>query len=125
MSWLCFSRCLEGWKSLNDTSTDFLSYLTSLAFAGLSGTMARSYRLGTQCSEAELSGWRDLRKGKDVWDAANERIRLYSELGDAWVEELRNVSQIVLMTQSDMQHWSKRLINTWEGAVTGHPQRAA
>lgn len=99
-------------KDFNKTIIDYLSYLTTLWLTGANGVVRRSVRLTEKWRDAQLAAIETLTSEKGLGETSRSQVRILTELGDEWVEDMRNLAQVALMNQAEMQYWSRRFLQS-------------
>ena len=111
--------------SLTTALTDYVTYLNQLWLASSQGLVKRSFRLTDKCRNAQFEALKSAASGQALRDTARAQGNILVNLGEEWVEDVRNLAQVALMNQAEMHHWSKRLIRRWLDASKFPPLEAA
>lgn len=104
--------CQDNLEELSGTVNDYLTYSTTLWLTGAQGLVRRNFRLAEKWRDAQAAAVQSLSAGKGLRETARSQVQIVADLGDEWVEDVRNLAQVAIMNQAEMQHWSRRILRS-------------
>lgn len=115
------SICIIFWENLLDLEkiqAQFVNRLTQLTDAAVHSAEERAARLNTHCSVPALTNHSNLSSYEGFFALADAQAKIFTECGEACIEETRNVAQITMLTQDEMRVWADRWFKGWTEFVT-------
>ncbi len=98
---------------LERTHAEFVNRLATLANATFKSNKERAVRLNEYCGHPPLPDLLKLFNILMVAEAANTQTKFILECGEAYIEEARNIIQIMLLTRAELWSWTDRFYKAW------------
>lgn len=110
----------ERWINVGETATDFLSYLIALVSTSIEDSFEPIHQENEPPVTVSPRDWAKtlLQGGVDSDPPSDLHVSLLWPVVGLWHLRTRRLDETMQMARSDMQHWRRRLMQSWLAALT-------
>jgi hypothetical protein len=109
----------ERWINVGQTATDFFSYLIAFVSASAEDALEQITQQSAQSRAITLNSGKKppSKDGGNMPQLSYAQLSIGWPMFDLWRLRTRRLDETMQMASSDMQHWMRRLMQSWSAAL--------